>query len=208
MKTLLLSCLTLFILQYNFAQDVLTVSGNGKLIAEFNSSGESPNVKGVYLEKYQTLVSLIEGTNVVKCMVRIGGTVNVIGQWEMNDLNEVQIKVYEVELEKGKTDILMLGFTDLKALQINVFRLHGEDLVDLGYNYIEQQYSGKSMKLTIDAGKVEVIYDEGKETPKYAIMNGEFRELSSVRLIIIRVFGSHFYILFNFVHDSTRSSPQ
>lgn len=178
MKTLLLFCLTFFLLQNNFAQDVLTVAGNGKLIAEFNSSGETPNAKGVYLEKYQTLVSLIEGTNVVKCMVRIGGTVNVIGQWEMNDLNEVQIKVYEVELEKGKIDILMLGFTDLKALQLNVFRLHGEDLVDLGYNYIEQQYSGKPMKLTIEAGKIEVVYDEGKETPKYAIMNGEFRELS------------------------------
>jgi hypothetical protein len=160
------------------SQDVLTVSGNGKLIADFTSTGETPNVKGLYLDKHQTLVSLIEGTNVVKCMVRIGGTVNVIGQWELNDLNDVQIKVYEVELEKGKTDILMIGFTDLKAMQINIFRLHGEDLVDLGYNYIEQQYSGKPMILTISSGKIDVIYDEGKETPTYAIMNGEFREIN------------------------------
>lgn len=178
MKKLLLFCFSFFIFQNYFAQEVLTITGKGKLIADFSSTGESPNVKGVYLEKYQTLVSLIEGTNIVKCMVRIGGTVNVIGQWEMNDLNEIQIKVYEVELEKGKTDILLVGFTDLKALQINVFRLHGEDLVDLGYNYIEQQYSGKPMTLTIDVGRIEVVYDEGKETPNYAIMNGEFRELS------------------------------
>jgi hypothetical protein len=173
---ILLVCL--FLSNLFFAQDVLTVSGNGKLIADFSSTGETPNVKGQYLEKYQTLVSLIDGTNVVKCMVRIGGTVNVIGQWELNDLNDIQVKVYEVELEKGKTDILMIGFTDQKAMQINIFRLHGEDLVDLGYNYIEQQYSGKPMSLKISVGKIEVSYDEGRETPSYAIMNGEFREIN------------------------------
>ncbi len=168
----------LFITTVFSAQDVLTVSGNGKLIANFTSTGDSPNVKGQFLEKHQTLVSLIEGTNVVKCMVRVGGTVNVIGLWELNDLNDVQIKVYEVELEKGKIDLLMIGLTDLKAMQINIYRLHGEDLVDLGYNYIEQQYSGKPMALTISYGKIEVSYDEGRENPTYAIMNGEFREIN------------------------------
>lgn len=159
------------------AQEVLSITGNGKLIADFNSTGESPNVKGLYLEKYQTLVSVIEGTNTVKCMVRIGGTVNVIGVWELNDLNDVKVKIYEVEMESGKTDILMVGLTDDKAIQMNLFRLNGEDLDDLGYNYLEQKTAGQPMEINIGSNVVTIHYDKGTENPQYGIRDGVFTEL-------------------------------
>lgn len=159
------------------AQDVLTVSGKGKLIADFNSTGEAPNVKGQYLEKYQTLVSVIEGTETVKCMVRIGGTVNVIGVWELNDLNDVKVKVYEIEMEAGKTDILMLGLTDDKAVQMNLFRLNGEDLEDLGYNYFEQKTAGGLIEISIFEHVIKVSYDKGTEQPLYGIKGGVFQEV-------------------------------
>jgi len=159
------------------AQEVLSITGKGKLIADFSSTGESPNVKGLYLEKYQTLVSVIEGTNTVKCMVRIGGTVNVIGVWELNDLNDVKLKIYEVEMESGKTDVLMVGLTDDKAIQINLFRLNGEDLDDLGYNYLEQKNPGEPMEINIGSNVVTIHYDKGTENPQYGIRNGVFTEI-------------------------------
>lgn len=42
-------------------------------------------------------VFYIEGMKIVKCMVCIGNMVNVIGVWEMNDFNDVQICVFEVK---------------------------------------------------------------------------------------------------------------
>lgn len=161
-----------------FGQDVLQVSGNSKLIADFHSTGEAPNVKGLFLSKYQTLVSVIEGTNTVKCMVRIGATVNVIGVWELNDMNDVQVKVFEVEMTPGVTDVLMIGLTDQKAIQMNLFRLEGEDLIDLGYNYIEQKTSGKPFVIVIRDGEVHVEYDEGTEKPRYGLQEGVFMELA------------------------------
>lgn len=161
-----------------FGQDVLQVSGNSKLIADFHSTGEIPNVKGLFLSKYQTLVSVIEGTNTVKCMVRIGATVNVIGVWELNDLNDVQVKVFEVEMTPGVTDVLMIGLTDQKAIQMNLFRLEGEDLIDLGYNYIEQKVAGKPFLIVIRDGEVHVEYDEGTEKPRYGLQGGVFMELA------------------------------
>ncbi len=161
-----------------FGQDVLQVSGNSNLIADFHSTGEAPNVKGLFLSKYQTLVSVIEGTNTVKCMVRIGGTVNVIGVWELNDLNDVQVKVFEVEMTPGVTDVLMIGLTDQKAIQMNLFRLEGEDLIDLGYNYIEQKTAGKPFLIVIRDGEVHVEYDEGTEKPRYGLQGGVFMELA------------------------------
>ena len=160
-----------------FGQEVLQVSGNSKLIADFHSTGEAPNVKGLFLSKYQTLVSVIEGTNTVKCMVRIGATVNVIGVWELNDLNDVQVKVFEVEMTPGVTDVLMIGLTDQKAIQMNLFRLEGEDLIDLGYNYIEQKTAGKPFLIVIRDGEVHVEYDEGTEKPRYGLQGGVFMEL-------------------------------
>ncbi len=175
MKTI---CLLLFLATaFSAHSQVLSITGNGKLIADFNSTGEVPNVKGLYLEKYQTLVSVIEGTNTVKCMVRIGGTVNVIGVWELNDLNDVKVKIYEVEMEAGKTDVLMVGLTDDKAVQMNLFRLNGEDLDDLGYNYFEQKNAGESIVLKIEADVVSVSYDKGTENPRYGIKAGVFQEL-------------------------------
>lgn len=159
------------------AQTELEVTGSAKLIADFSSLGEKPNAKGVYLEKYQTLVSIIEGTQTVKCMVRIENTVNVIGVWELNDLNDVQVKVYEVKFENGHTDILMLGYSDRKALQMNLFRLVGEDLEDLGYNYIEQKIPGEQMRIEVNENTVQLFYDNGTEKPKYAIVNGVFEEV-------------------------------
>jgi hypothetical protein len=176
MKHYLLTPLLLFSL-ITFSQSVISISGKGKLIADFSSVGEFPNVKGEYLNTHQTLVSIIEGTNIVKCMVRIEGTVNVIGQWELNDLNEVLVKVYEVEMEPGFTDILMVGVTDEKAVQINLFRKSGEDLNDLGYNYIEQIYAGKPMSITINDNYLVLSYDNGSENPKYGLVGNEFREL-------------------------------
>lgn len=176
MKTLLLFAL-LVISGLSFGQEIVEVSGKGKLIADFNSLGEAPNVKGVYLNKYQTLVSVIEGTQTVKCMVRIESTVNVIGVWELNDLNDVSVKVYEVEITPGITDILLLGITDRKAIQLNLFRLKGEELMDLGYNYVEQQTAGEQMKILLLQDKVQVSYDKGTEQPYYGIVNGVFTEL-------------------------------
>jgi hypothetical protein len=176
MKTLLLFAL-LLISGLSFGQEIVEVSGKGKLIADFNSLGEAPNVKGVYLNKYQTLVSVIEGTQTVKCMVRIESTVNVIGVWELNDLNDVSVKVYEVEITPGITDILLLGITDRKAIQLNLFRLKGEELMDLGYNYVEQQTAGEQMKILLLQDKVQVSYDKGTEQPCYGIVNGVFTEL-------------------------------
>lgn len=161
-----------------FGQEILQVSGNSKLIADFHSTGEAPNVKGLFLSKYQTLVSVIEGTNTVKCMVRIGATVNVIGVWELNDLNDVQVKVFEVEMTPGVTDVLMIGLTDQKAIQMNLFRLEGEDLIDLGYNYIEQKTAGKPFLIVIRDGEVHVEYDEGTEKPRYGLQGGVFMELA------------------------------
>ena len=160
-----------------FGQEVLQVSGNSKLIADFHSTGEAPNVKGLFLTKYQTLVSVIEGTNTVKCMVRIGATVNVIGVWELNDLNDVQVKVFEVEMTPGVTDVLMIGLTDQKAIQMNLFRLKGEELIDLGYNYIEQKTAGKPFVIIIGDGLVSVEYDQGTEKPRYGLLEGAFTEL-------------------------------
>lgn len=173
--TLLL--LTFFTFTLSFTQDIVQVSGKGKLIADFKSSGESPNVKGLFLEQYQTLVSIISGTQTVKCMVRIGGTVNVIGQWEMNDLNDVIVKVYEVEMEAGKIDILLVGITDGKAISMNLLRKSGEDMNDLGFNYIEQQVANKPMIITIGDNRVQIVYDNGTEKPFYGLVGGVFREI-------------------------------
>lgn len=169
--------LTLFTSLGVNAQDLLTIQGNGELIADFNSTYEAPNVKGLYLDKYLTLVSVIEGTNVVKCQVRIGGTVNLIGIWELNDLNDVLVKVYEVQIEEGKTDILLVSFADNKAIQMNLFRLNGEDLTDLGYNYFEQKDAGEPISISIEANAVKVTYDKGTENPRFGISEGTFREL-------------------------------
>lgn len=177
MRKLILLFFTFSVLTL-FGQEVLQVSGNSKLIADFHSTGEAPNVKGVFLNKYQTLVSVIEGTNTVKCMVRIGTIVNVIGVWELNDLNDVQVKVFEVEMTPGVTDVLMIGLTDQKAIQMNLFRLQGEELVDLGYNYIEQKNAGKSFKIIIGSGVINVEYDEGTEKPSYGLVDGAFTELT------------------------------
>ncbi len=160
-----------------FSQNVVEVSGKGKLIADFSSIGESPNVKGVYLQKYQTLVSIIEGTQTVKCMVRVESTVNVIGVWELNDLNDMQVKVYEVEMEPGFTDILLIGLTDEKAISMNLFRKSGEDLNDLGYNYIEQKVPGEPMKISINDNQIQVVYDKETEQPVYGLIGGVFKEI-------------------------------
>lgn len=160
-----------------YSQDIIKVSGKSKLIADFHSTGEAPNVKGVYLNKYQTLVSTIEGTNTVKCMVRIENTVNVIGEWELNDLNDIAIKVYEVSLDGKSTDVLMIALTDQKAIQMNLFRLNGEDLDDLGYNYIEQKNVGETFDISIEENAIKVVYDRGAETPLYGIKDGSFVEL-------------------------------
>jgi hypothetical protein len=160
-----------------FGQEILNVSGKSELIADFHSTGETPNVKGLYLDKYQTLVSKIEGTNTVKCMVRIENTVNVIGEWELNDLNDVDVKVYEVSLDDKTMDVLMIALTDKKAIQMNLFRLNGEDLDDLGYNYIEQKKVGEQFHITINQNTIKVVYDNGSETPIYGIKNGAFVEL-------------------------------
>jgi len=161
----------------SFGQEIVQISGNGKLIADFTSMGERANVKGQYLTKYQTLVSVIEGTATVKCMVRVENTVNVIGVWELNDLNDIRVKVYEVEMQPGITDILLVGITDGKAISVNLFRLQGEDLNDLGYNYIEQKTANQPMQLTIGSGKVQVVYDNGTEKPSYGLVDGVFTEL-------------------------------
>ncbi len=170
----LITFFTIFSVQ---SQGVIEFKGNGKLIADFISTGEKPNVQGQYMEKYMTLVSLIEGTNTVKCMVRVANTVNVIGVWEMNDLNDVQVLIYEVVLENGITDILMIGLTDKKAIQMNLFRLNGEDLIDLGYNYIEQKTAGDKMTVTVEANRVVLIYDDGTEKPYFGLKDGAFTEL-------------------------------
>ncbi|HLP53968.1 MAG TPA: hypothetical protein VK151_03030 [Fluviicola sp.] len=172
--------LIFFAIQFSAsAQEVVQVSGNGKLIADFTSVGDKPNSKGVYLDKYQTLVSLIEGTQSVKCMVRIESTVNVVGVWELNDLNEVQVKVYEVEMEKGITDLLLIGVTDGKAITLNLFRKTGEDLNDLGYNYIEQKEPNQPMTISIWENRIQVVYDQGSEKPYYGLVDGQFREIIS-----------------------------
>lgn len=177
MKTLLV-LLSMFFAVVIQAQDILSVSGNGKLIADFKSNLESPNVKGVYLDKYQTLVSVIDGTQTVKCMVRINSMVNVIGVWELNDLNDVKVKIYEVELEAGKKDILMVGITDDKGVQLNLFRLTGDELVDLGYNYFEQRFAGETIALTIESSKIKVVYDKGSEVVHYGLNGQVFEELA------------------------------
>lgn len=176
MKQVITLCLLAFSMTA-FGQEVLRVTGNSKLIADFHSTGESPNVKGLFLTKYQTLVSVIEGSNTVKCMVRIGSTVNVIGEWELNDLNDVLVKVYEVEMTPGITDVLLIGLTDQKAIQMNLFRLSGEDLIDLGYNYIEQKTAGKLFQINIGSGIITVEYDNGTEKPSYGLLNESFTEL-------------------------------
>ncbi|MES2555406.1 MAG: hypothetical protein V4604_04600 [Bacteroidota bacterium] len=179
MKTVLLLLILLTINLSAFAQEVVQVSGNGKLIADFTSIGDKPNSKGLYLDKYQTLVSLIEGTQSVKCMVRIESTVNVIGVWELNDLNDVQVKVYEVEMEKGVTDLLLIGIADGKAITMNLFRKSGEDMNDLGYNYLEQKEPNQPMTITIGEDRIQVIYDKGSEKPYYGLVEGQFREIIS-----------------------------
>ena len=160
-------------------QEVVTISGKGSLIADFTSIGEKTNVKGAYLLKYQTLVSVIEGTQTVKCMVRIENTVNVIGVWELNDLNDVQIKVYEVEMETGFTDLLLVAVTDGKAISMNLFRLEGEDLTDLGYNYVEQKVPNQPMTIAIETNRIQITYDNGSEKPFYGLIDGQFTELIS-----------------------------
>jgi hypothetical protein len=177
MKNIIFGVCCFFVLNV-FGQDVLNVSGNSKLIADFHSTGEAPNVKGLFLSKYQTLVSVIEGTNTVKCMVRIGSMVNVIGVWELNDLNDVQVKVFEVEMTPGVTDILMIGLTDQKAIQMNLFRLQGEELIDLGYNYIEQKTAGQPFTIVIGESTISVEYDQGTEKPRYGLVEGAFTELA------------------------------
>lgn len=179
MKTLQLLLILLTIHLSAAAQEVVQVSGNGKLIADFTSIGDKPNSKGVYLNKYQTLVSLIEGTQSVKCMVRIESTVNVVGVWELNDLNDVQVKVYEVEMEKGIIDLLLIGISDGKAITMNLFRKSGEDMNDLGYNYIEQKESNQPMTITIGEDHIQVVYDKGSEKPYYGLVDGQFREIIS-----------------------------
>ncbi len=176
MKSLLL--LFFFVGSISFAQEVLHISGQGKLIADFKSNLESPNVKGLYLDKFQTLVSIIEGTQTVKCMVRINSIVNVIGVWELNDLNDVKIKIYEVELEPGKKDILMVGLTDDKGVQMNLFRLNGDELIDLGYNYFEQRFAGDPIEITVLEAKIQVKYDKGSETVFYGLNQQVFEELA------------------------------
>jgi len=177
MKTLQLLLFTAFISFSGRAQDLLTIQGNGEMIADFNSTYEKPNVKGLYLDKHLTLVSIIDGTKVVKCQVRIGGMVNLIGIWELNDLNDVLVKVYEVQIEEGKTDILLVSFADNKAIQMNLFRLNGEELIDLGYNYFEQKNAGEPISISIEKDAVRVTYDKGTENPRFGIVNGAFMEL-------------------------------
>jgi|GEM_PF-2554206 len=160
-------------------QEVVTISGKGAMIADFTSIGDKANVKGAYLQKYQTLVSVIEGTQTVKCMVRIENTVNVIGVWELNDLNDIQIKVYEVEMEAGFTDLLLVAVTDGKAISMNLFRLEGEDLTDLGYNYIEQKVPNLPMTIAIETNRIQITYDNGSEKPFYGLIDGQFTELIS-----------------------------
>ena len=177
MKIRILFVLFLCFSNFGFSQEVIDVTGKGKLIADFSSVGEAPNVKGVYLEKYQTLVSIIEGTQTVKCMVRVESTVNVIGVWELNDLNDIQVKVFEVEMESGFIDILLIGITDEKAISMNLFRKSGEDLNDLGYNYIEQKIPGEQMKIAIGDNKIQVVYDKDSEQPVYGLVGGVFKEI-------------------------------
>ena len=98
--------------------------------------------------------------------------------WFLNDMNDVQVKVFEVEMTPGVTDVLMIGLTDQKAIQMNLFRLEGEDLIDLGYNYIEQKTSGKPFVIVIRDGEVHVEYDEGTEKPRYGLQEGVFMELA------------------------------
>jgi hypothetical protein len=161
------------------AQEVVQVSGNGKLIADFTSVGDKPNSKGLYLDEYQTLVSLIEGTQTVKCMVRIENTVNVIGEWELNDLNDIQVKVYEVKMEGAIIDLLLIGIIDGKAITMNLFRKYGEDLNDLGYNYIEQKEPNQPMTIVIGDDRIQVVYDKGSEKPYYGLVEGQFKEIIS-----------------------------
>lgn len=179
MKKLQLLLFTTFITFFANSQDLLTIQGNGKLIADFNSTYEKPNVKGLFLDKHLTLVSVIEGTEVVKCQVRIGGMVNLIGIWELNDLNDVLVKVYEVQIEEGITDVLLVSFADNKAIQMNLFRLNGEELTDLGYNYFEQKNAGEPVAITIEKNAVRVTYDKGTENPRFGIVNGTFIELQN-----------------------------
>jgi len=160
-----------------FGQDILKISGKGKLIADFTSTGDAENVKGQFLGKYQALVSTISGTQTVKCMVRVENTVNVIGVWEMNDLNDIRVKVYEVEMQSGITDILLVGVSDGKAIAMNLFRLNGEDLDDLGYNYLEQKTANQPIEITIGSDRVQIIYDNGTEKPAYGLINGVFTEI-------------------------------
>lgn len=176
MKTLLLLS-TIFFSSLINAQELLTISGKGKAIADFNSTFEMPNVKGLFLNKYLTLVSKIDGTEVVKCQVRIDRTVNLIGVWELNDLHEVLVKVYEVEMEPGVIDILLVSFEDKKAIQMNLFRLNGEELKDLGYNYFEQKNAGEPISITIEENAVRVTYDKATENPRFGIVNATFMEL-------------------------------
>jgi len=177
MKTLQLLLFTTFIALFGNTQDLLTIQGDGKLIADFNSTYEKPNVKGFFLDKHLTLVSVVEGTKVVKCQVRIGGMVNLIGIWELNDLNDVLVKVYEVQIEEGITDILLVSFADNKAIQMNLFRLNGEELMDLGYNYFEQKNAGEPITIFIEKDAVRVSYDKGTENPRFGIVKGTFIEL-------------------------------
>lgn len=179
MKQLLLILLLTGIGVPALAQDVVQISGKGKLIADFTSTGEKPNVKGNYLDRYQTLVSVIEGTQTVKCMVRVESTVNVIGVWELNDLNEIRVKVYEVEMQAGIVDLLLVGIIDGKAISMNLFRKDGEDLVDLGYNYIEQKTANQPMTIAIGNDRIQVVYDNASEKPVYGLADGHFTELMS-----------------------------
>jgi len=178
-QLLLLFVLAMVSVSFLHGQEVVTISGKGSLIADFNSLGEKANVKGAYLQKYQTLVSVIEGTQTVKCMVRIENTVNVIGVWELNDLNDIQIKVYEVEMESGITDLLLVAVSDGKAIEMNLFRLQGEDLTDLGYNYVEQKVPNQPMTIAIELNRIQITYDNGSEKPFYGLIGGQFTELIS-----------------------------
>lgn len=174
--------LLLIFLMFQFstgAQEVVQISGQGKLIADFTSVGDKPNSKGLYLNEYQTLVSLIEGTQTVKCMVRIENTVNVIGEWELNDLNDIQVKVYEVKMEGAIIDLLLIGIVDGKAITMNLFRKDGEDLNDQGYNYIEQKEPNQPMTIVIGEDRIQVVYDKGSEKPYYGLVDGQFREIIS-----------------------------
>jgi hypothetical protein len=87
------------------------------------------------------------------------------------------VKVYEVQIEKGITDVLLVSFADNKAIQMNLFRLNGEELTDLGYNYFEQKNAGEPVLITIEENAVKVTYDKGTENPRFGIVDGVFMEL-------------------------------